>query len=438
MNSKTFIIVFLVILIFGFGIVNASDWPMFQHDFDNTGYTNAKSNLNIKDINLLWTFKADDRLTTPIAVDINNDGYLEVIVGSMDRNLYVLDYTGKELWVYQAGSGISSIPSAADMNNDDRIEIGFGSMDQIIHLLDSNGNEIWNYKTDEHLAYKPIKFYDVNKDGFKEILIGNTILDYNKKRIKDSRFYTDSKTARINDTIYGNLFCTDPLVLCPSEYIIPSLGDVNNDGKIEIVFWGKAGNILTKTWMPIEALASIVKNREILYLFNLSGDTIWKYTISKIGPAGLADLDGDNYLEIIFGEQDGYVHILDHKGHAIWHHEVDGIVETGTAIADLNRDGKLEIISTTYNGSIFVFGSTEDLNNNGIFDFMETTTTTTSTIKIVTTTIPITTIPVTTLRPTTTTTLGERVIYQAPDYTIPAIILAIAIVLGAIILRYKK
>ncbi|MEO0081996.1 MAG: VCBS repeat-containing protein [candidate division WOR-3 bacterium] len=74
----------------------------------------------------------------------------------------------------------------------------------------------------------------------------------------------------------------------------------------------------------------------------------------------LADLNGDDTLEIIVGERNypiGHLHVLTHRGTeypGAWPCSLDHVPAMGAAVGDLDLDGKPEIVYASYN-SLYVF-----------------------------------------------------------------------------------
>ncbi|MEO0068401.1 MAG: T9SS type A sorting domain-containing protein [candidate division WOR-3 bacterium] len=74
----------------------------------------------------------------------------------------------------------------------------------------------------------------------------------------------------------------------------------------------------------------------------------------------LADIDGDDTLEIIVGERDwpgGHLHVLRHNGTqqpGAWPCSLDHVPALGAAVGDINLDGQKEIVYASYN-SLYVF-----------------------------------------------------------------------------------
>lgn len=65
--------------------------------------------------------------STPAIADVNGDGKLEIAFGSLDRNVYLLNYLGKVLFYYLAADTIFSSPAFANVNNDTLLDLIIGT-----------------------------------------------------------------------------------------------------------------------------------------------------------------------------------------------------------------------------------------------------------------------------------------------------------------------
>ena len=76
----------------------------------------------------------------------------------------------------------------------------------------------------------------------------------------------------------------------------------------------------------------------------------------------VSDVDLDNMLEIAVcvTAVPGYVTLLDFYGNILWSDTLPTTITTGPVIADLNGDGKKEIIAIDYDGTIWVFDCNGD------------------------------------------------------------------------------
>ena len=106
----------------------------------------------------------------------------------------------------------------------------------------------------------------------------------------------------------------------------PSVGDVNGDGRLEIVVASDDGMVacLTSQGVP-------------LWRTPLSGGVTWS------APA-LADLERDGFLEVVIGGEDGNVACLSHGGLLAWLRAFGADVAAPPGLADVNGDGMVEVL----------------------------------------------------------------------------------------------
>ncbi|MBF90002.1 MAG: hypothetical protein CMG75_10220 [Candidatus Marinimicrobia bacterium] len=293
--------------------------------------------------------------TSPTIIDIDGDKEKELIFGSDDKNLYVLDSRGKIKWIFEAGRNIRSTPAFGDVDGNDSIDLVFGSMDNFLYILDNKGSIITSYESDGMIISSP-SLSDLDYDGDLEIIFP----------IFEKKLYV----IHHDGTDFGNF----PIPLEGSLFSGTAIGDIDRDGGLDIVLG---------TW----------ENK--IYVFTVDGAIPSGFPFETGGkistdPA-LADLTGDGKLEIIFGSDDENLYIIDWKGKLISNYYVGDKIQSSPIIDDLDNNGELEIIFGANNGNLYAvnfregalidlsgwpiaLGSTPikgspvsfDLNNNGI------------------------------------------------------------------------
>ena len=90
-------------------VVATSDWPMFRHDPEHTGYNIISSGPTTDHV--VWIYKdtKGEILSSP-AVEGGR-----VYIGSDDGKVYCLDAdNGENIWTFQTGGGVWSSPAVAD------------------------------------------------------------------------------------------------------------------------------------------------------------------------------------------------------------------------------------------------------------------------------------------------------------------------------------
>ena len=121
--------------------------------------------------------------STPLVADINNDGYLEILATTLKGYLFCWDHNGNQLFAtqtlsYKATSAdpIFSSPIAVDINNDGKLEIIYAQGAQIV-IVNSLGEQISNNNKRE-MIFEQFKgspaVKDVDNDGVLDLISGGT------------------------------------------------------------------------------------------------------------------------------------------------------------------------------------------------------------------------------------------------------------------------
>ncbi|MFH1403535.1 MAG: PQQ-binding-like beta-propeller repeat protein [Candidatus Altiarchaeota archaeon] len=202
---------------------------------ENNGYgMHLKSrpirHANATDYGLLWRFNAGAPVkSSPVITDVDDDGFMELIVGSDDGGLYSLNHLGALKWVYRTGGPVRSTPLVIDLEGDGRFEVIFGSNDGMLYCLNDKGMLKWSFKTNGQITSSPIS---VNADETpqSEVIVGSW--DGNVYAIKhDGKMDWAYKTQ---GTVQSS----------------PTLLDVNGDGKLEIVVGSGDNNLYAINYPP--------------------------------------------------------------------------------------------------------------------------------------------------------------------------------------------
>ncbi|MCK5321107.1 VCBS repeat-containing protein [Candidatus Pacearchaeota archaeon] len=259
--------------------------------------------------------------------DLDNDGNKDDIAVAGNGEIFVYDGSGTQLWNSTFPSGLASEITIGDIDNDgfeDDVIIGTYVGDVIV--FNNSGGQIWN-KTDFGSNVNAISVGDLDNDGNKDdiaILInnyatvyaynesGNQIWSYDFSNSGDYTHYEVLVTDLDNDNrdevvvgLYGRIAVLNNTGNLSWEFSEPtddifsiSVGDINGDGKIEIV----AGGV-----------------DDIVWVFNVTGSLLWKYDIG-LGDIGfetgsspaidILDINNDGILDIAVASHDGYAHIL--------------------------------------------------------------------------------------------------------------------------------
>ena len=188
--------------------------------------------------------------SSPAIGDINGDGSVEVIVGSLDSSVYALRGTdGSLLWFYKTGHWVESQPAIGDINYDGNIEIVVGSWNNSLYALrGTDGSLIWQVSVADgdkpHLT--PLNIIaDVDPTPGLEIV----------QNVAHSSCCGITVVSAGGSILWSwNLWFSHRSV---------SVGDVDGDGCVEIVTVGKSNNISVIDAASNEGGCGIVGNNEI-------------------------------------------------------------------------------------------------------------------------------------------------------------------------------
>lgn len=283
----------------------------------------------------------DAVISSPLAWDFDGDGQREIVVGSWDGYLYLLDSELNDLpgWPKWSRKGFFSSPALADLDGDGSPEIVVGSETGKIYAWHSDGRAAEGFPVD--LGYRIWASPAVVECGQRAAIclaIGDKeqmhLLDARGQRVEG---WPQPIQGWPDATAAGSAGVLVVTTLTPGD---PSQG--------WIYAWTKEGRLLDG--FPRELALD-----------------------SDSSPA-LADLDGDGRLWIVFGDDAGWLYVVDLEGHARAGFPVQSLgpqpgptptphppggnvysIEASPALADLDRDGRIEIAVGSWDGRMYVW-----------------------------------------------------------------------------------
>jgi Ca2+-binding RTX toxin-like protein len=252
--------------------------------------------------------------STPIFVDIDNDGDLDAFVGENDGNINFFINNGtatSPLFSLVTGAGnpfntvdigVNSTPSFVDIDNDGDLDAFIGAKDGLFYYYKNTGtvsNPIFTATTGSNNPLNGVDvgndssptFADIDGDGDKDLFSG--------KSNGDIRFYRNTGTA--TNPIFAAVVENPFGLVKVGSASIPTVVDIDLDGDFDL-FVGE-------------------QNGTVTYFQNIGTTTVPNFTTPVILPFGLtdignataptfADLDGDGLWDAIYGDSNGSIYVF--------------------------------------------------------------------------------------------------------------------------------
>lgn len=233
-------------------------------------------------------------------------------------------------WWYNTNDFSAGQSAAKDIDGDGKYEVVFSCYrnDSNIYALNAeNGTLLWKYNTSATGSHgcndvAPI-IYDVDNNGSQEVIIPSSC---------------NPKTFCLNG-VDGTVkwVCNTRGSDSP-----PTIADIDNDNKPEIIHGEFNGYVIC-----INA-----ENGTVAWEILVDANS-WVQTAPTI-----VDLDGDGQLDFVvatwnFANRDSVFAYRGDTRQRMWAYPVNSHMYHGTAVADLDLDGKPELVIGSYNDSLY-------------------------------------------------------------------------------------
>jgi hypothetical protein len=331
---------------------------------------------------LLWKYGVGTLYYDSYATDPDQKGTCLVI--GMYRNVYSADQGGQSVWRKSLMSDDARSVYAADINDDGYLEfiVGlFSKMRGKFQILDQNGNLLKEVSLKGMQIPYVINTADINRDGQKEILMGTASFSVN----------TIAGNYELNQGRGSfNVYSNDGTLLWNTDDAVYSIDakDIDGDGSPEVIL-GTPSQVVVykgngdKLWSydaggivhslvaedvnndsKIDVVAGAGKN---IIMLDSNGKKIWGFkTSTDVMSVDAKDLDGDGTMEVIYGTN--LVGVLSDKGEMLWTSDAYQPM-TKVAAEDINADTYYEIVSGSTDGWIRVFETAKYAKSKRAADF---------------------------------------------------------------------
>ncbi|MBN2088942.1 VCBS repeat-containing protein, partial [candidate division KSB1 bacterium] len=349
----------------------------------------------------LWETDAYVKAQRPgqlLIADVNSDQLSDILIMTPTERVLAIDgRLGIEIWNSPIiGGQFSGLPTVADVNGDNRMDVAISTTNGklLIALGDLHEPQWQNYQINDQI-HATISAADITGDGIDDFIIGtesgrifvysgktksvSALVDINLEieemlgpQIKVDAIRTPIATGNLNkdrrldlivSTNNGNLITINGISkqkfwidsttpesdLAGQLYIPPAIGDFDNDGMDDIAIFTLDGRIRTFKG------TSTAGNHKM---------TIWEFIPEDwekfIANPVLADLNKDGILDIILvGVNHGLYVLNGASGKILWRSQYNGenSPKSTPVIADIDQDSYLDVLVIRNDNSIYLYAS---------------------------------------------------------------------------------
>ncbi|PCI30025.1 MAG: hypothetical protein COB67_02840 [SAR324 cluster bacterium] len=303
--------------------------------------------------------------STPFFADINLQRKSDLLVGTVDGRvlLYVNQGTRrkanfrsmKPIQVVEFGLETHAVPSLMDWDKDGDLDLLVGQKNGTISLFTNQGDRFspdWQF-TEQSFQLIDIGgesapfFVDLNGDNELDLIIGSanpTVFHYENKIQNEKRILWNRST---------NLFNFNKLIVTGRRGSL-AIADLDDDGDLDLLVGEDAGNInhfenqgtrKNPNW--------VLKTEELIFMTGVQNSV-----------PTLGDLDNDGDLDLLIGSKQGNIAFVENKGTASqprWvladktYFQIDVGSNSVPRLRDVDQDGDLDLFIGNFTGRVILF-----------------------------------------------------------------------------------
>lgn len=253
---------------------------------------------------------------TPAIGDLNQDGYLDIVVCAADGFLVALDgEEGKKIFEGEVSGRLVAPPAIGDVNGDGVADLVVGTYQGLVYALNGKGQILWKVSIDRSyggVLNRPV-IRDLNGDGKAEVLIATSGKGLVALQGERGWEIWNSAAAGLGEAV-----------------TVPALADLDGNDGLELVALNRKGDVAA---------------------LSLDQDRLWKAWSQTLpsfhGASPAVATSGDARYLVVASETNGVYGLYGKSGLVAWHAKLDGVFHQSPVAITTAQNGMAILVVDT-------------------------------------------------------------------------------------------
>jgi len=295
-----------------------------------------------------WEYKIAN-INTVLVAEYTKQGEKDIIVGTKEGYVYVLDYTGRVKFRQDFTDWITSF-FVSDLDGNGNKELIVGSRDKNVYVLGSDRKIKWKFETGGSVISTTAA--DIDGDGIKEVLAGSE-WSYHDKNLGGIYVLKNGelKWSKQTDGPVSEIYFEGRKIITLVKY--RSILTFDKEGNSD---WNKENKFTNIEVSDIDNNGNaeiIASSYPYVYVYDLSGNEKWKYSVgSGVTSLCTSDLHNNGLNEVLAGTEYGTtaiknseLYVISSSGNPEYISKFENRGKINAIVVkDLNRDNKKEVV----------------------------------------------------------------------------------------------
>ena len=293
--------------------------------------------------------------SSPLAVDLDGNGSLEVVFGDYAGLVHVLSSDGtpwnEDIFPYDTGNQIWSSPASADIDNDGLMDFVIASKNKHLYGFDQNGLK-FDYDADQFLIGTPA-IGNIDADDDLEVVIGGYTSSGDVFAVNPDGTDVDGFPIQLNEKIWKGVALHDFNGNGLDDIVVTTDGDdlillIYDDGTMETLLIAddkfKSSPSIVKSGDDYVIMAGSYDDN--MHAVSSTGEAVFTVDTGDHVNSSASFINLNGAIYAFFGSDNGMLYAVDMEGNDLngWPQNIGGSIDNSVSFADLDGDGFPEAI----------------------------------------------------------------------------------------------